>query len=38
MRSANGFVDHYLRTRDWECRRYRTIVSEWELRRYFEAV
>ena len=33
-----SFIDHYLRTRDWECRRYRTIVSEWELRRYFEAV
>ena len=35
---GDAFIDHYLRTRDWECRRYRTVVSEWELRRYFEAV
>lgn len=32
------FVDHYVRTRQWECREYRKAVSEWELRRYFEAV
>ncbi|KPK15060.1 MAG: glutamine synthetase [Myxococcales bacterium SG8_38] len=35
---TDGFVDHFLRTREWECREYRTTVSEWELRRYFEAV
>ena len=32
------FVDHYVRTRDWEAREYRKAVSDWELRRYFEAV
>ena len=32
------FVDHFNRTRDWECREYRKAVSDWELRRYFEAV
>lgn len=32
------FVDHFIRTRDWECREYRKTVSTWELRRYFEAV
>ncbi|UCF47089.1 MAG: glutamine synthetase, partial [Myxococcales bacterium] len=32
------FVDHFVRTRDWECREYRKAVSNWELRRYFEAV
>ncbi len=32
------FIDHYLRTREWEARQYRRSVSEWELRRYFEAV
>lgn len=32
------FVDHYVRTRDWEVRRYRTAVTDWELKRYFEAV
>lgn len=32
------FVDHYARTRDWECRQYDRAVTEWELGRYFEAV
>ncbi|MBX3251985.1 MAG: glutamine synthetase [Myxococcales bacterium] len=32
------FVDHYLRTREWEVREHRKAVSDWELRRYFEAV
>jgi glutamine synthetase len=32
------FVDHYVRTRDWECRQYERIVTDWELGRYFEAV
>lgn len=35
---GDAFVDHYVRTRDWECREYNRSVSEWELRRYFEAV
>ena len=35
---GEAFVDHYVRTRDWECREYNRSVSEWELRRYFEAV
>jgi len=32
------FVDHYTRTRDWEVRQHRKSVSQWELKRYFEAV
>jgi glutamine synthetase len=32
------FVDHYVRTRDWEVRQYERVVTEWELRRYFEAI
>jgi glutamine synthetase len=32
------FVDHYVRTRDWEVRQYERAVTEWELRRYFEAI
>src|ERR1700677_4255131 len=32
------FVDHYVLTRDWECRQYERTVTEWELGRYFEAV
>jgi glutamine synthetase len=32
------FVDHYVRTREWEVRQYERVVTEWELNRYFEAV
>jgi glutamine synthetase len=32
------FVDHFVRSRDWECREYERAVTEWELARYFEAV
>lgn len=35
---GEAFVDHYVRTRDWEARRYDLAVTDWELRRYFEAV
>jgi glutamine synthetase len=40
MRSLLGrsFVDHYVRTRDWEWRQYERAVTEWELARYFETV
>ncbi len=32
------FVDHYVRTRDWECRQYEKVVGDWELARYFESI
>jgi len=32
------FVDHYVRTREWEVRQYDRAVTDWELRRYFEAI
>ncbi len=32
------FVDHYVRTRDWETRQYERAVTEWELKRYFESI
>jgi glutamine synthetase len=35
---GEGFVDHYVRTRDWEVRQYERAVTDWELKRYFEAV
>lgn len=35
---GDPFVDHYVRTREWEVRQYATAVSDWELRRYFESV
>lgn len=35
---GDRFVDHYARTRDWEVRQYERAVTDWELKRYFEAV
>jgi glutamine synthetase len=32
------FVDHYVRTRDWESRCYEKAVTDWELARYFEII
>ena len=32
------FVDHYVRTREWEVRQYERVVTEWELGRYFESI
>src|SRR2546430_14871694 len=33
-----AFVDHYVRTRDWECRQFESAVTRWELERYFEII
>lgn len=35
---GNEFVEHYVRTRDWECRQYEAAVTDWEMARYFETV
>lgn len=35
---GDAFVDHYVITREWEVRQFERIVTEWELRRYFEAI
>jgi len=32
------FVEHYVRTRDWECRQFDAAVTRWELERYFEII
>jgi glutamine synthetase len=32
------FVDHYVRTREWEVRQYEKAVTDWELKRYFESI
>lgn len=37
-RLLGDFVDHYVRTRDWECRQYERAVTDWELARYFEII
>jgi glutamine synthetase len=35
---GDAFVDHYVGTREWECRQHERAVTEWELARYFEVV
>jgi glutamine synthetase len=35
---GDAFVDHYVRTRDWEVRQFDRVVTEWELARYFETI
>src|SRR5690606_5933687 len=32
---GEDFVDHYVRTREWEILQARTAVTDWELARYF---
>jgi glutamine synthetase len=32
------FVDHFVRTREWEWRQAQQAVTDWELRRYFEII
>ncbi len=32
------FVDHYVKTREWEVRQFAKAVSDWELKRYFESI
>lgn len=35
---GSGFVDHYVRTREWEVRQFEQAVTHWELERYLELV
>lgn len=32
------FVDHFIRTREWEWRQFTQKVTDWELKRYFEII
>jgi glutamine synthetase len=32
------FVNHFVSTREWECKQYAKAVTDWELRRYFEII
>ena len=32
------FVDHFVKTREWECRQFAPVVTDWELKRYFEII
>jgi glutamine synthetase len=33
-----AFVDHFVKTRDWEWRQFQDAVTDWELKRYFEII
>jgi len=35
---GDGFVDHFVQTRDWEWREFSKSVTNWELKRYFEII
>ena len=35
---GEDFVDHYVRTRQWEVRQYERAVTTWELERYMELI
>jgi glutamine synthetase len=35
---GEGFVDHFVRTREWEWREYARAVTDWEMKRYFEII
>jgi glutamine synthetase len=35
---GEGFVDHFVRTREWEVRQWERAVTTWELERYLELV
>jgi len=32
------FTDHFVRTREWEWRQFAKVVTDWELKRYFEII
>jgi glutamine synthetase len=32
------FVDHFVRTREWEWRQFGQVVTDWELKRYLEII
>lgn len=35
---GEGFVNHFVQTRRWECRQFAPVVTDWELKRYFEII
>ncbi|MDQ0968104.1 glutamine synthetase [Flavobacterium sp. W4I14] len=35
---GEDFVDHFTRTREWECKQYAKVVTDWELKRYLEII
>lgn len=35
---GEAFVDHFIKTREWEWRQFSQKVTDWELKRYFEII
>ena len=35
---GDHFVDHFIRTREWEWRQHLKAVTDWEIKRYFEII
>ncbi|MGE0616169.1 MAG: glutamine synthetase family protein [Bacteriovoracia bacterium] len=35
---GEAFVDHFVRTRQWEWRQFQDSVTSWEMQRYFEII
>ena len=35
---GEGFVDHFVRTREWEWAQHLKYVTNWETKRYFEII
>ena len=35
---GDTFVDHFTGTREWEWRQHLRVVTDWELKRYFEII
>ncbi len=35
---GDAFVDHFTGTREWEWRQFSKVVTDWELKRYFEII
>jgi glutamine synthetase len=35
---GESFVEHFTLTREWEWRQYAKVVTDWELKRYFEII
>ncbi len=35
---GDGFVDHYVATRNWEQREFNKHITDWEMDRYFEII
>ena len=35
---GDTFVDHFVKTREWEWRQFQDAVTDWEMKRYFEVI